>query len=53
MTLEERDEIIEDIENILLLHGIAPGTIEFEEWSDEDLDSFEIEAFFASYDRRY
>ena len=48
MTLEERDEIIEDIENILLLHGIAPGTIEFEDWSDEDLDSFEVEAFFAN-----
>lgn len=47
MTNEEREEIIEDIENILLLHGIAPGSIDFTEWSDEDLDAFEIEDYLA------
>ena len=45
LTREERYEIIEDIENILILHGIAPGSIDFDKWSDEDLDNFEIEEF--------
>lgn len=45
LTREERYEIIEDIENILILHGIAPGSIDFDKWSDEELDSFEIEEF--------
>jgi hypothetical protein len=45
MNTEERNEIIEDIENILVLHGIAPGSIDFEKWSDEDLEEFEIEEF--------
>ena len=45
LTREERNEIIEDIENILILHGIAPGSIDFDKWSDEDLDNFEIEEF--------
>lgn len=45
MDTEERNEIIEDIENILVLHGIAPGSIDFEKWSDEDLEEFEIEEF--------
>ncbi len=48
MTQEERDEIIEDIENILLLHGIAPGTEDLDDWSDEELDAFEIEAFMSN-----
>ena len=45
LTREERNEIIEDIENILILHGIAPGSIDFDKWTDEDLDNFEIEEF--------
>ena len=45
MGTEERNEIIEDIENILILHGIAPGSIDFEKWTDEELDGFEIEEF--------
>jgi hypothetical protein len=45
MDTEERNEIIEDIENILILHGIAPGSIDFEKWTDEELDGFEIEEF--------
>ena len=45
LTREERYEIIEDIENILILHGIAPGSIDFDKWTDEDLDNFEIEEF--------
>ncbi len=45
MTREERNETIEDIENILILHGIAPGSIDFEKWSDEELEGFEIEEF--------
>jgi hypothetical protein len=53
MTIEERDEIIEDIENILILHGIAPGSVEFDDWSDEELDAFEIESFLANQWRSY
>lgn len=53
MTLEERDEIIEDIENILILHGIAPGSTDFDKWSDEELDAFEIEEFLAGRNRIY
>lgn len=45
MTTEERNDMIEDIENILILHGIAPGSIDFMKWSDEDLEDFEIEEF--------
>lgn len=48
MTTEERDEIIEDIENILILHGIAPGTEALDDWSDEELEAFEIEEFMAN-----
>ena len=44
-TDEERYEIIEDIENILVLHGIMPGSEDFDEWSDDDLDAFEIEEY--------
>ena len=44
-TDEARWEIIEDIENILMLHGIMPGSEDFDSWTDEQLDAFEIEEF--------
>lgn len=45
MTDKEREEAIEDIENILILHGIAPGGTDFSNWTDEDFEEFNIEDF--------
>ena len=45
MTDKEREEAIEDIENILILHGIAPGGTDFSRWSDKDFEEFNIKEF--------
>lgn len=45
MTDEERMEMIEDIENILKLYGVAPGNDDFTDWSDEELENFDPQEY--------
>ena len=47
MTDEDRRDAIEDIENILILHGIMPGNEDFDDWTDEELENFDIESYLA------
>ena len=48
MTEEERREMIEDIENILMLYGVAPGSDDFSVWSDEELIDFDPQEYLKS-----
>jgi|GEM_PF-1456175 len=42
MTDEERNEAMDDIENILKLYGITPESID---WDEIDIDNFDIEDY--------
>ena len=46
MTDEERNEAMDDIENILKLHGVTPSMIN---WDEIDIENFDIEEFLKEH----